>query len=405
MPRRLLLIYLGLSRMCWLFSTSPYSAKTTSSRGTFATSNCPSCRSWPRSYIAENCLFWDPFTYCGNPIFANIQASFFHPLVLAGAFLSAHTSLDSLPMILEWVVALQICFAGMAAFHLFRRLGAGVPSAFAGAIIFETGGYFVSQTEHIGAVMAVAWMPLAWLSVLRLSEKSQRQMDRRTGSRARNGGAGRLSPGDYGRVRFDCDSIDRPGASPKSPIRGLSRWSSSAAPSVSDFRPFSSSLPPSSPTTAWPSIARTGWAPAAAYTGRALSRSSRPTTTTFSISRNSKVPATSPFFISMAAWPALPDALWAVPLDGPVYQNPGGDDVLRGFLDAGRQDSHLALLFPLLPVSVRIGIHPEYTFAISPCPSRSCSLGSRSPAGQRPAPLGGGAADRMDLFLVARDVR
>jgi len=126
------------------------------------------------SFLAEelhrgNLPLWDSFTYCGNPIFANIQASFFHPLVLAGAFLSAHTSLDSLPMILEWVVALQICFAGIVAWHLFRDLGAGTPSAFAGAVIFQTGGYFVSQTEHIGAVMAVAWMPLAWLSVLRLS--------------------------------------------------------------------------------------------------------------------------------------------------------------------------------------------------------------------------------------------
>ena len=125
------------------------------------------------SFLAEELhrgrlALWDPFTYCGNPIFANIQASFFHPLVLAGAFLSAHTSLDSLPMILEWVVALQICFAGIVTWHLFRHMGAGAPSAFAGAVIFETGGYFVCQTEHIGAVMAVAWMPLAWLSVLRL---------------------------------------------------------------------------------------------------------------------------------------------------------------------------------------------------------------------------------------------
>jgi hypothetical protein len=128
------------------------------------------------SFLAEELShgrfpFWDPYTYCGNPIFANIQASLFHPLVLAGAFLSAHTSLDSLPQILAWVVALQIAFAGIVTFHLFREMGVRAPSAFAGAIIFETGGYFVSQTEHIGAVMAVAWMPLAWLSVLRLSRK------------------------------------------------------------------------------------------------------------------------------------------------------------------------------------------------------------------------------------------
>jgi hypothetical protein len=112
---------------------------------------------------------WDPFTYCGDPIFANIQASFFHPLVLAAASLAAHFDLDSLPQLLEWAVVLQIFGAAIATFHLFQALGARRPAAFAGAIIFETGGYFVSQTEHIGAVMAVAWMPLAWLATLKLS--------------------------------------------------------------------------------------------------------------------------------------------------------------------------------------------------------------------------------------------
>ena len=33
---------------------------------------------------------WDPYTYCGDPIFANIQASYFHPLVFLSALVSAH---------------------------------------------------------------------------------------------------------------------------------------------------------------------------------------------------------------------------------------------------------------------------------------------------------------------------
>ena len=38
---------------------------------------------------------WNPFSYCGNPIFANIEACFFHPLVLASAFLSSHLGIDA----------------------------------------------------------------------------------------------------------------------------------------------------------------------------------------------------------------------------------------------------------------------------------------------------------------------
>lgn len=113
---------------------------------------------------------WNPFSYCGYPVFENIEACFFHPLVFLSALISCHTSLDILPMLLEWIVVLQIWIAGMAAWHLFRELGAGRPAAWAGAIVFQTGGYFASRAEHIGAIMAVAWMPLAWLAIVKLRQ-------------------------------------------------------------------------------------------------------------------------------------------------------------------------------------------------------------------------------------------
>jgi hypothetical protein len=118
---------------------------------------------------------WNPYVYCGFPIFANIEACYFHPLVLLSAFIAAHTSLDALPMLLEWSVVLQVWIAGICAFHLFRKLGAGQPAALAGAIIFQTGGFFASRAEHIGAMMAVVWMPLAWLAVLHLADHFSRR--------------------------------------------------------------------------------------------------------------------------------------------------------------------------------------------------------------------------------------
>ena len=172
MMRRLLLVYLGLLTDVLAFFHKPLFSDSYIFPWDFRYVQLPLI-----SFLAEELHrgkmpLWDPFTYCGDPIFANIQASFFYPLVWGAAWLSAHTSLDSLPMLLEWVVALHVVFAGIAAFHLFREMGAGMASAFAGAVIFETGGYFASQTEHIGTIMAVAWMPLAWLAVLRLSRKA-----------------------------------------------------------------------------------------------------------------------------------------------------------------------------------------------------------------------------------------
>jgi hypothetical protein len=89
---------------------------------------------------------WNPFNYCGYPVFANIEASYFHPLVLLSALLSAHTSL-SLPKLLEWTVVLQVWGAGIVAYHCLREFGASRPAAWVGAIIFQTSGYFASRAS------------------------------------------------------------------------------------------------------------------------------------------------------------------------------------------------------------------------------------------------------------------
>jgi len=114
---------------------------------------------------------WNPFSYCGYPVFANIEACFFQPLILAAAFIASRTSADSLPVLLEWAVVLQVWAAGIVAYHLFRNFGAGKISAWTGAVMFQTGGYFASRAEHIGTMMAVAWMPLAWLAVVKLRQE------------------------------------------------------------------------------------------------------------------------------------------------------------------------------------------------------------------------------------------
>jgi Bacterial membrane protein YfhO len=117
---------------------------------------------------AGHFALWNPYSYCGYPVFANIEACYFQPFVLAATWVAAHTNPERLPQLLEWVVALHIFVAGVSAYHLFLNLGAARIPAWAGALIFETGGYFASRAEHIGAIMAVAWMPLAWLAVWKL---------------------------------------------------------------------------------------------------------------------------------------------------------------------------------------------------------------------------------------------
>ncbi len=114
---------------------------------------------------------WNPYNYAGYPVFANIQACFFHPLVLASAFISSRSSWYGLPLLLEWAVVLQVWIAGVAAYHLFRAFGLASAAAWAGAVMLETGSYFASRAEHIDSMMAAAWMPLAWLAVWKLKHR------------------------------------------------------------------------------------------------------------------------------------------------------------------------------------------------------------------------------------------
>jgi hypothetical protein len=125
-------------------------------------------------FRAGHFALWDPFEYCGFPVFANIEACYFQPLVVLSAWIAAHTSAP-LPLLLEWAVVLQIWMAGACTFHLCRRLGAGSAAAFAGAVIFQTGGFFASRAENIGMIMAVVWMPLAWIAVLHLADRFSRR--------------------------------------------------------------------------------------------------------------------------------------------------------------------------------------------------------------------------------------
>src|ERR1700719_2977387 len=91
-----------------------------------------------RDELHENRFaLWNPYNYGGYPIFANIQACFFHPLVLASALISSRLSWYSLPMLLEWMVVLQVWMGGVAAYRLFREFGLGSASDWTGAAMFE----------------------------------------------------------------------------------------------------------------------------------------------------------------------------------------------------------------------------------------------------------------------------
>src|ERR1700719_2897746 len=113
--------------------------------------------------------FWDPYPYCGVPIHADLQAQLFYPFTWIAILLGNLSSGHKLLYWLEWLVPLHMILAGLFTFFLLRQLRTDVPSALLGGTVYQLGGFFASQAQHLGAVCCAAWLPLALLCVLKLS--------------------------------------------------------------------------------------------------------------------------------------------------------------------------------------------------------------------------------------------
>ncbi len=113
---------------------------------------------------------WDPYTYCGTPIFANIQAALFYPPVLLATLAGAWLGDDALPRLLAIALIAQIVFAGICAYFLAKRLGASAASAWIAGTVYELGCFFAAQAEHMGMMHAATWLPLCWWCVIELRD-------------------------------------------------------------------------------------------------------------------------------------------------------------------------------------------------------------------------------------------
>jgi hypothetical protein len=124
-----------------------------------------------RSFARGELPLWDPYTYCGMPFYANLTAQLFYPPALAAILLSNWTGGAHLLYWLELQMAAHVLLGGVFTYWLLRRLNLGRGPAVVGATIYQLGAYTASQAEHLGAIDAAAWLPLAWLCVISLGER------------------------------------------------------------------------------------------------------------------------------------------------------------------------------------------------------------------------------------------
>ena len=127
----------------------------------------------PHAYLWADSLekgllpLWDPYTYCGRPDLANIQAGALYPTMPVVAALGLVFGRDTLLYWLEWTVALHVALAGIFGFLLLRAMGVKKTSAYFGATTYQLCGFFAAHAEHLGTTIAAALLPCALLWVYR----------------------------------------------------------------------------------------------------------------------------------------------------------------------------------------------------------------------------------------------
>jgi hypothetical protein len=123
-----------------------------------------------RSIARWELPLWNPYIYCGVPIYANLTAQLFYPPTVALLMLSNWVGAGRhLLYFLELQVVLHALLGGCLTFKLLRRLGVSAAAALVGGTVYQLGAYFATQAQHMGAIDAAAWMPLAWLAAIELA--------------------------------------------------------------------------------------------------------------------------------------------------------------------------------------------------------------------------------------------
>ena len=110
--------------------------------------------------------FWNPYSACGAPGYADIQAQVFYPVTWIALLLGNLSQGHKLYYWLEALIPLHMFLGGLFLFFGMRSLKCTVPVALFAGTTYEMSAFFASQSQHLVAVCCAAWFPLlVWCAV------------------------------------------------------------------------------------------------------------------------------------------------------------------------------------------------------------------------------------------------
>ncbi|RPI23219.1 MAG: hypothetical protein EHM61_20265 [Acidobacteria bacterium] len=106
---------------------------------------------------------WDNSSYSGMPFVHNVNAATYYPVHLAVLGTFALLGLDFTLRLMQLLACFHYWLAAVGMFLLLEELRFRRSTAFLGGVLFACNGFLLAQSQHLGLVETVAWMPFAFL--------------------------------------------------------------------------------------------------------------------------------------------------------------------------------------------------------------------------------------------------
>lgn len=115
--------------------------------------------------------FWNPYSACGAPGYADIQAQAFYPVTWIALLLGNMSEGHKLFFWLQALVPLHMFLGGLFLFFAMRSWNCTVPVSLFAGTTYQLSAFFASQSQHLVAICSSAWFPLLVWCALELSRR------------------------------------------------------------------------------------------------------------------------------------------------------------------------------------------------------------------------------------------
>ncbi len=109
---------------------------------------------------------WNPYFYCGLPLFATLQPGILYPFSLIHLILPFDYAFNT-------IIILHFFLAAIFTYLFIRQINGSNNSALTGAIIFMLSGYLLSIHNLLPHLLSIVWLPLILMNFHKYSEKPQ----------------------------------------------------------------------------------------------------------------------------------------------------------------------------------------------------------------------------------------